>query len=154
MTPASTGKAVTIRKTFSRETSISIDIQADRSILWALLTNASDFPRWNSTVISIEGNIKPGGKIQLKSTLDPGCVFKLSIKEFATDNRLVWGDTMGQRVYTLKSLGQNLTHFIMTEKIGGPIFPLIAKMIPPFDQSFEHFARDLKKEAELISNTK
>lgn len=154
MTPASTGKAVTNKKTFSRETAISIDIQADRSILWALLTNASDFPRWNSTVISMEGDIKPGGKIRLKSSLDPRRVFKLSIKEFDADSRLVWGDAMGQRVYTLKSLGQNLTQFTMTEKIGGPIFPFIAKMIPAFDQSFEDYALDLKKEAEAISNTK
>ncbi len=154
MTPvASTGKAVTIKKTFSRETAISIDIQADKSIIWALLTNASDFPRWNSTVISIDGEIKPGAKIRLKSVLDPKRVFKLSVKEFEADNRLVWGDAMGQRVYTLKSIGQNLTHFTMTEKIGGPLFPLFAKMIPPFDQSFEQYARDLKKEAEAISNT-
>ena len=155
MTPvASTGKAVTIKKTFSRETAISIDIQADKSIIWALLTNASDFPRWNSTVISIDGEIKPGAKIRLKSVLDPKRVFKLSVKEFEADNRLVWGDAMGQRVYTLKSIGQNLTHFTMTEKIGGPLFPLFAKMIPPFDQSFEQYAKDLKKEAEAISNTK
>lgn len=36
----------------------------------------------------------------------------------------------------------------MKEKIGGPLFPLFAKMIPPFNESFEKFANDLKKEAE------
>ena len=36
----------------------------------------------------------------------------------------------------------------MTEKIGKPLFPLFAKMIPAFDESFEKFANDLKKEAE------
>ncbi len=41
----SNGKAVTIKKTFSRETAISIDIKADKSIIWALLTNASDYPQ-------------------------------------------------------------------------------------------------------------
>ena len=40
----------------------------------------------------------------------------------------------------------------MTEKIGGPLFPLVAKMIPSFDKSFEQFAIDLKKEAESIMN--
>jgi uncharacterized protein YndB with AHSA1/START domain len=150
----SNGKAVTLKKTFSRETTVSIDIQADKSILWALLTNAADFPRWNSTVISIDGEIKQGGKIQLKSTLDPKRVFKLAIKEFEPDHRLAWGDAMGKRVYTLKTIGQNLTQFTMTEKIGGPIFPLFAKMIPPFDQAFEQYAKDLKKEAESISKTK
>jgi hypothetical protein len=74
---ASNGKSVTIKKIFSRETAISIDIQADKSIIWALLTNASDYPRWNSTVISIDGSITKGRKIQLKSTLDPKRVFKL-----------------------------------------------------------------------------
>ena len=148
------GNATTIKKTFSRETAASIDIQADKSIIWALLTNAHDYPRWNSTVISIEGNIAKGEKIKLKSTLDPKRVFKLSVKEFEPDNRLVWGDAMGKRVYSLKSIGNGLTNFTMNEKIGGPMFPLFAKMIPPFDQSFEQFAKDLKNEAETISKTK
>jgi len=148
------GKAVTTKKTFSRETAVSIDIQADKSILWALLTNANDFPRWNSTVISIEGTIAQGEKIKLKATLDPSREFKLRVKEFVADNRLVWGDAMGQRVYTLKSIGNNLTNFTMIEKIGGPLFPLFAKMIPPFDQAFEQYAKDLKNEAETISTSK
>jgi hypothetical protein len=42
----------------------------------------------------------------------------------------------------------------MTEKIGGPIFPLFARMIPSFDQSFEQYAKDLKKEAEAIAKSK
>lgn len=151
---ASNGKAVTTKKTFSRETAISIDIQANKSIIWALLTNANDYPRWNSTIISIEGNIADGEKIKLKSTLDPKRVFKLSVKEFKPDDRLVWGDSMGKRIYTLKTIGSGLTNFSMNEKIGGPIFPLFSRMIPPFDQSFEQYVNDLKKEAELIQNSK
>lgn len=153
-TVASNGKAVTTKKTFSRETAVSIDIQADKSIIWALLTNANDFPRWNSTVISIEGTIAQGEKIKLKAKLDPKREFKLKVKEFEADNRLVWGDAMGNRVYTLKSIGNNLTNFSMLEKIGGPLFPLFAKMIPSFDQAFEQYAKDLKNEAETISKTK
>lgn len=57
---------------------------------------------------------------------------------------------MGNRVYTLKDIGTNLTNFTMTEKIGGPLFPLFGKMIPPFDETFEQYAIDLKNEAETI----
>jgi uncharacterized protein YndB with AHSA1/START domain len=153
-TLASNGKAVTTKKTFSRETAVSIDIQADRTIIWALLTNANDFARWNSTVISIEGTIAPGENIKLKAKLDPQREFKLKIKEFEPDNRLVWGDAMGNRIYTIKSIGNNLTNFSMTEKIGGLLFPFFARMIPPFDEVFEQYVRDLKNEAETISNTK
>lgn len=151
---SSNGRAVTSRQFFSRETAVGIDIQTDPSIIWALLTNASDFPRWNSTVISIDGQIGLGEKITLKSTLDPKRAFKLKVKELEPDTKMVWGDGMGTRVYSLKTIGHNLSHFSMVEKIGGPLFPLFAKMIPPFDQAFEQFASDLKKEAESISNTK
>ena len=147
------GKAVTTRKMFSRETSIHITIQADPAIVWALLTRASDYPRWNSTVVSIKGNIKEGETIELKSTLDEKRVFKLKIKEFVPEKRLIWGDGMGSRVYSLDK-NSNGVLFSMSEKIGGPLFPLFAKMIPPFDKSFEQFAADLKKEAETIQGSK
>jgi uncharacterized protein YndB with AHSA1/START domain len=140
--------ATTTKKTFSRETSVSIDIQADTKTIWALLTNAENFPKWNSTVISIDGKIALGEKIQLKSFLDPKRVFKLTIKEVKPENRMIWGDAMGNREFKLIPNSNGHTNFWMTEKIGGPLFPLFAKMIPPFDESFEKFAKDLKKEAE------
>ncbi len=141
-------KAKTIRKTFSRETSVSVDIQADSKTIWSLLTNAENYPKWNSTVISIDGKIALGEKIQLKSYLDPKRVFKLSVKEVEPERRLVWGDAMGKREYKLMPVSGGQTSFSMTEKIGGPLFPLFAKMIPPFDDSFDKFVNDLKAEAE------
>ena len=86
-------------------------------------------------------------KIKLKSTLDSNRVFKLKIKEFVPNQKLVWGDAMGERTYTLQDNGGS-TLFTMTEKIGGPLFPLFASKIPSFDESFEQFAADLKKKAE------
>lgn len=145
------GKATTTKETFSRETSISINIQADPATVWALLTNASDFSRWNSTVVSIAGEIRQGETIQLKSTLDEKRVFKLTVKEFEPEKRLVWGDRQGNRIYTLARGEGNSVNFSMTEKIGGFLFPLFAKYIPPFDEAFEQFAADLKQEAESMA---
>lgn len=153
MSTASNGKAVTSKSTFSRETSVSVNIEADAAIIWALLTNAADFPRWNSTVISISGKIQNGETIELKSTLDEKRTFKLKIKEFVPNQRLVWGDPMGSRIYSLEKAGKG-TQFTMSEKIGGPLFPLFAAMIPSFDESFDKFAADLKKEAETIQRSK
>ncbi|MEL6675332.1 MAG: SRPBCC domain-containing protein [Bacteroidota bacterium] len=147
---AQNGKATTEKKTFSRTTTVSIDIDADVSIVWSLLTNADDFARWNSTVVSLEGRIEKGEKVLLKSTLDPSRTFKLKVKEMVPDQQLVWGDAMGTRTYTLTPSGSGM-RFLMSEKIGGPIFPLFASKIPDFDASFEQFAADLKKEAETIA---
>ncbi len=154
MAMAQNGKALTEKKTFSRATAVSTDIQADPAIIWKLLTNAADFPRWNSTILSIEGNIAPGEKIKLKAALAPKRVFKLKIKEFDAGKRLVWGDGQGTRVYTLDNKGNGTVTFSMAEKIGGFMFPLYASHIPDFGPSFEQFAASLKKEAEAIQNIK
>jgi len=147
------GKATTHKTTFSRETSIGINIQADPAIIWRLLTNSSDFARWNSTVVSLKGEIKLGNKIQLVSTLDESRTFKLQVKAFEPEKRLVWGDRQGTRTYTLAKGPDNSVNFSMNEKIGGLMFPMYARFIPPFDESFEQFSADLKKEAETIQNT-
>lgn len=147
---AQDGKATTIKKTFSRSTGIEQTIQADPEIIWALLTNASDFPRWNSTLISIDGDIAEGEKIKLKAHLAPERTFKIKIKEMDKPNRMVWGDAMGTRVFTIEKTENGGSRFAMNEKIGGLIFPLFSNKIPSFDATFEQYVRDLKKEAELI----
>lgn len=68
------GNAITIKKTFSRTTTISVIINADAPIIWELLTNVSDFSRWNSTILSIEGEIVLGGRIELKNYVEKGLI--------------------------------------------------------------------------------
>ncbi|MCW3084853.1 MAG: Polyketide cyclase/dehydrase [Bacteroidetes bacterium] len=148
------GKATTVRTTFSRQTAVSIEIKSDAAIVWALLTKASDYPRWNSTVTSIEGNIALSETIKLKSILDAKRTFKLKVKEFEPSKKLVWGGGQGNRIYTITNSGNGIVTFSMTEKIGGLMFPMYAKMIPSFDRSFEQFAGDLKKESETIMSAK
>ncbi len=84
----------------------------------------------------------------MRSTLAPARKFKLKVKEFEPNKRLVWGDAMGTRIFTLSPQSSGETRFSMLEKIGGPIFPIFAWMIPPFDDSFNQFAADLKNAAE------
>ena len=88
-------QAATLRKTFSRETSVSTQIQADPAVLWAILTNASDYPRWNTTVLSVEGDIQLGETIKLKSVVDPSRTFKLKVKQLQPESSMVWADGGG-----------------------------------------------------------
>src|SRR5262249_43064586 len=133
---------------FSRETAVEIDIHASPDAVWSLLTDAAGWPKWNSTVVSLEGEIALGKKVKLVSKLDPKRTFELGVREFLPPERLVWGDAMGKRTYTVTARGPGQVTFAMNEKIGGPLFPLFAKMIPDFDASFDQFAHDLKKQAE------
>ena len=124
------GKAITTKKTFSRETSVSTTIFADPAIVWALLTHASDFPRWNSTVTSMKGEIREGGTIELKSTLDEKRTFKLKVKEFVPEKRLVWGDAMGSRVYTLDKGDGRQRALYHVGKDRRSAFPLVRQLHP------------------------
>ena len=147
------GVAQTTKTTFGRTTAVQTLIQADPAIIWALLTNASDFSRWNSTIVSIDGQIRPGETIRLKSTLDAKRTFKLKVKTFESERKLVWGDAQGERVYLLDAVDAQTIRFSMSEKIGGLMYPLYGRFIPPFDASFEQFAADLKAEAEHIQQS-
>ncbi len=142
--------ATTKRSFFSRETEVRIDIAASAEHIWSILTNGAAYPEWTSTVLSIEGSIVQGGRLVLRSSLDPKRRFQLTVKEFQPPTRLVWGDPMGRRTYELKPIGAKTT-FIMHERIGGPLFPLFARMIPSFDESFDRFAQDLKRKSETTS---
>ena len=151
--PAQNGKAITEKTKFSRTTSIGQTINADLGVIWALLTDSKNYPYWNSTIVSIDGTIAQGEKIKLKSTLDTSRVFKLKVKAFEANQKLVWGDGLGERTYTLSQTDNGVT-FVMHEKIGGFMFPLFANKIPSFDEAFEQFTADLKKEAERLQGEK
>lgn len=155
---AQDGTASTTKKAFNRSTSVSIQIDADPAIIWTLLTNASDFPRWNSTVISLEGEIREGNKIKLKSTVDSSRTFKLKVKSMNPETEMIWKSGAapffrGVRTYSITRNPDGTSTFTMKEKLGGLMFPMASKSIPPFDESFEQFAKDLKKEAESIEQS-
>jgi hypothetical protein len=145
-------KALSSTETFRMETSISLNIKAKPEKIMTLLTNAADFTRWNSTVISMEGKISKGETIRLKSLLDPKRTFKLKVSEL-TPLRMTWEDGFapmfsGVRTFTLGPLADGTTDFTMAEVFKGLILPLIKSSLPDFKQNFEQYASDLKKAAE------
>ncbi|MEM9075396.1 MAG: SRPBCC domain-containing protein [Bacteroidota bacterium] len=148
------GKSVTTKRTFSRETTITAEIKADANLIWKVLTDSENYPEWNSTIISFKGKIAPNEKIILKSTLDEKREFKLKVKEYVPNHKLVWGDANGKRTFLIELVALGRVHFTMHEKIGGIMFPLYAKMIPSFDENFEQFVKDLKTKVESKKSKK
>lgn len=140
-------KAHTTKKLFSRETTVSALINASPEKIWNILADVQGYKNWNSTLVSIEGEIKEGGEIRIVPVINPNRTFKLKIKEFMPFTKMVSGDAMGSRTFLLEPV-EGGTQFTMTENIGGPLFPLFARMIPSFDESFDAYAQDLKTVAE------
>ena len=111
-----------------------------------------DFPRWNSTVQSIQGKIARDETILLRATIAPERTFKLRATTFAPNERMVWQDGTplfrGVRQYTLTSRDDGATEVTMVETISGLMLPMIAGSLPDQGPSFERFLAALKAEAE------
>lgn len=137
----------TIKSEKSQTTTVEIVIEAPVETIWKVLTTADDYTKWNSTITSLEGNIALGEKIKLKSTLDEKRTFKLKIKTFEPNKKLVWGDSKGERTFTLEKMN-DAYKFTMSETIGGFMYGMWSKYLPDFNKSFEDFAKDLKQKAE------
>ena len=147
------GKATSSKTTFSTECSVAINIKAGPDKIWAIITNAANFPKWNSTVISLDGRIALNEKIVLKSTANPNRTFNLRVSELTPPSKMVWEDGFapvfkGVRIYTLTLKSDGTTDFYMSEKFGGLMFPMIGGSLPDFRPNFEEFAACLKREAE------
>jgi hypothetical protein len=138
--------------TFRMECRVAIHIAAPAERIWALLTDAADFPRWNSTVTSIEGTIALGEKLTLRVPISDR-TFSPKVTELAAGKRMVWSDGMapmfkGERTFTLTPRADGTTDFEMVEVFSGVMLPMIKGSLPDFAPVFDRYARDLKKEAE------
>jgi hypothetical protein len=138
--------------TFRLECRVAINIHAPRAKIWALLTNAADFPRWNSTVTSIKGAIELGQKLELRVPISDR-TFSPKVTELVPETRMVWSDGMapmfkGERTFTLTPREDGSTDFEMIEVFSGVMLPMIKGSLPDFGPVFDRYAHDLKNEAE------
>ncbi len=141
------------KQTFRMEYAISGDIRVTPERIWALLTNAADFPRWNSTVTRIDGRIAAGEKIALKAKIAADRIFNLRVTDVVPNRSMVWRDGAapmftGVRTFTLAPATDGATTFTMSEVYSGIMLPMIAGSLPDFRQTFEQYFADLKREAE------
>jgi len=144
-------QAISKASTFEMETSVSIHIQASSEKIMVLLTDTPNFTKWNSTIISITGQIRQGETIQLVSKLDPKRTFKLKMTEISP-TKMVWKDGFapffsGARTFLLSPEPDGSTVFTMLEVFKGLMLPIIKGSLPDFKANFEQYALDLKKSA-------
>jgi hypothetical protein len=149
----SPAKATTTSRTFRLEHATAIRVHATPERIWALLTNAADFPRWNSTVTRIEGKIEPGEQLALQVPAAPGRTFKPKVTRLEPGREMVWSDGFapmfkGVRTFTLTPAPDGSTLFSMVEVFSGVMLPMIKRSLPDFAPVFETYAADLKREAE------
>ena len=137
---------------FSLACRVEINIRAKPERVWALLTDAKGFPRWNSTVTNIDGEIREGEKLQLRV---PGSdrVFTPAVSDVIANKQMTWTGGFapmfkGVRTFNLISRDDGSTDFQMQERFSGLLLPLLKRSLPDFGPIFETYASDLKRESE------
>src|SRR4029078_10762740 len=95
---------------------VEVSIQANAEIIWDLLTDAKGFPRWNSTVTGIEGEIREGERLRLHA---PGMnrTFTPTVSGVVAARRMMWSDGLpfvfrGERSFVLTPDGDTSTGFV------------------------------------------
>jgi hypothetical protein len=128
-------------------------IEAPPETIWAILTDATAYPEWDSGVERVEGRIAPGEKIKVVSEANPGRAFPVKVTAFEPARAMTWSGGMplglfkGVRTFSLSPDGTT-TRFTMREEYSGPMLGLIWRSMPDLGPSFEQFARGLKQRAE------
>jgi hypothetical protein len=140
---------------FAMTCRVEVNIRADAETVWSPLTDAKGFPRWNSTVSSIEGQIREGERLRLHV---PGTnrTFTPKVTGVVPARHMRWSDGLpfvfkGVRTFVLKPRDDGSTDFAMEEHFSGLMFALLNRMLPDFRPIFEAYANDLKREAERIA---
>jgi uncharacterized protein YndB with AHSA1/START domain len=145
------GKALRTRTDNALDYSVAIFIAAPPQTVWAVLTDAASFTKWNSTLTTFEGSVAKEGKITLVSKVAPDRTFTLKVSEFDAPKAMVWEDGngmfLGVRHFTLLPRDGG-TVLAMSETYSGLFLGSAEKKMPDFTQNFETFAADVKREAE------
>jgi hypothetical protein len=131
-------------------------IRATTDIIWRVLTDAKGFPRWNSTVSGIEGQIREGERLRLHV---PGTdrTFTPKVSAVVPNERMTWTGGFaplfkGVRTFVLTPRNDGSTEFAMEERFSGLMLPLVKDSMPDFGPVFKHYANDLKREAERATS--
>jgi hypothetical protein len=142
--------------TFSLRYSVRTHIRATPATVWARLTDAAGFSRWNSTVESIDGAIAAGNKLKIRVPAAPGRVFTPRVVTFEPPQRMVWQDGFAPLFVGTRSFGLSAaeggTQFEMTEVFRGVMLPLIKGSLPDFAPIFDRYAVDLKRACEASAS--
>jgi hypothetical protein len=130
-------------------------IAASPDHVWSFLVDLPSWRAWNPTIVSIEGDMTPGGTVRLVAEVNPQRTFSVRVTELVPPRRMAWASGMplglfrGVRTYSLApAAGGEGTDFAMTEAYTGPLAGMIGRSIPDLGPSFEAFADALKAAAE------
>lgn len=136
----------------TRRVSLRGFLAASPERVWQALADAEHQRRWNSTLIELQGTIREGERLMLRSTVDPGRTFRLTVERLQANSEMVWsggprGVFHGRRSFTLLAI-EGGCQLEVSESFRGFAVPIAARFLPDFEPSFRALWNDLRLEVE------
>ncbi len=134
---------------FSAETTIA----APAETIWAILTDAYNYPKWDPNMERLEGTVALGQKITAHTKISDRA-FPVTVSVFEPNRSMVWRSGMplglfkGERSFVLTDNGDGTVQVRVRELFSGLLLPLIGRTIPDLQPTFDQFVAGLKAEAE------
>jgi len=137
----------------AKQIKTSITINASREKIWQILMDFENYPKWNSFIKSVSGDIKVGNRIKIKLQ---GMVFKPVVLTFNENIEFKWlgqllfkGLFDGEHKFHLTDNGNGTTNFEQSENFSGILVKLFSKSLDKDTKNgFEQMNRELKLRAE------
>ncbi|WP_186757147.1 SRPBCC domain-containing protein [Echinicola salinicaeni] len=134
-----------------------IQINAPAQKVWEILMGFETYPQWNPFVKSLEGDIREGGRIEIKL---PGMTFKPIIQVIRPNKEFRWlghlwikGLFDGEHCFQLEQLADGKTRFIHSEYFSGILVPFFRKqLLAKTKFGFEAMNKSLKNRVETTVN--
>ena len=129
-------------------------IEASQQAVWDVLSDAAQWPSWDSGVDAVEGRIALGERMKIRSAAAPGRAFAVEVTALEAPTRLRLSGGMplglfrGVRTYDVSPAGSGAVTFHVREEYTGPFVPLVWRSMPDLTPSFAQFAQGLKKRVE------
>lgn len=125
-------------------------INASADLVWRTLTDSTLYPEFDPNCLGIEGAIKMGNSLKIRSKLSPNRVFKVTVSELKPQELMIWESGLplnlftGKRTFSVLAKDDQTTEFHMSEIFSGYLVGLFANKLPDMNQAFAQFSRGLK----------
>lgn len=129
-------------------------IYARSSTVWDIITDAANYTVWASGIIRIDGQVRDGGTIRVRTRPGSKRTFRLRVRQVPGEV-MTWtgspvpGLATGVRTFTLSPHGGK-THLRVRDEFRGPLLKLIGRAVPDLGQDSAGYINAVKERAELI----
>ena len=129
-------------------------INARSATVWDVITDAGNFPVWESGVTEIHGEIRNGSVIRIRTASGGKRVFRLRVQQMPGEV-MTWkggiplGLFTGLRTFRLTPQGP-LTLLSVREEFTGPLVSALWKRMPDLQPELDAYLKAAKARAELF----